>query len=112
MAYRVRVSPSAVADAEAAYLWLKEQVSEKQATKWYNGLVDAVYSLDTLPLRCPLAPKSEDLGIELHQLLYGKHSFTYRILFAIVRENGEEVVRVYRIWHGARDRIKSEDLQE
>lgn len=112
MAYRVKVSPSALADAESAYLWLKEQVSDKQATKWYNGLVDAIYSLDTLPLRCPLAPESEELGVELRQLLYGKRSAAYRILFAVVWEEAEEVVRVYRVWHGARDRIKAEDIKE
>jgi plasmid stabilization system protein ParE len=94
------------------YLWLKEQVSERQATRWYNGLVDAVYSLDTLPLRCPLAAESEELGIALRQLLYGKRSATYRILFALVREGDEEVVRVYRIWHGARDRIQTQDIED
>ncbi|HZP84671.1 MAG TPA: helix-turn-helix domain-containing protein [Chthonomonadaceae bacterium] len=93
MAYRVSISPAALRDAEAGYLWLKEQVSERQATKWYNGLVEAVYSLDTLPLRCPLAAESAELGMALRQLLYGKRSATYRILFALMREGDEEVVR-------------------
>ncbi len=112
MAYRVRVSPSALADAESAYRWLKEQASEKQATQWYNGLADAINSLETLPLRCPLAPESERLEIAIRQLLYGKRSAAYRILFSIARENAEDVVRVYRIWHGARDQIKAEDLND
>lgn len=112
MAYRISISPSALSDAETAYLWFKEHISDKQATQWYNDLLDAVYSLDTMPRRCPLAPESEDTGFELRQLLYGKRSATYRILFALAYENNEEVVRVYRIWRGIRDRVKAEDIED
>src|SRR5260221_14762224 len=112
MAYRVRVSPSALSDAEQSYLWMLEQYSEALATRLYSGLIDAVYSLENFPVRCPLSPEAEDLGKEIRQLLYGKRSATYRILFAIEEEDGEEIVHVFRIWHGARDRIRTEDISE
>lgn len=56
MAYRVDLSISALRDAENAYLWLREQAPEK-ADDWYRGLLEAVYSLENFPNRCPLAPK-------------------------------------------------------
>jgi plasmid stabilization system protein ParE len=114
MAYRVKLSRSAKADADNAFEWLKEKYSEAYATKWFNGLVDAVNSLEELPQRCSLATESEELGIELRQLLYGKRSATYRIVFSIFANtaSGEDIVRVYCIWHGARDKIKASDLHD
>ncbi len=114
MAYPVKVARSAKADAEDAYDWMKTKYSQTKATRWFNGLVDAVYSLEEFPTRCPLAPESEELGIELRQLLYGKGSALYRIVFSI-RESatsGEDIVQVYCIWHGARDKISANDLQD
>jgi plasmid stabilization system protein ParE len=114
MAYRVKISRSAKADAEDAYEWKKEQYSEAHASRWFNGLVDAVNSLAEFPGRCPLAPESEELGIELRQLLYGKRSAAYRIVFGIVQDanSGDELVRVYCIWNSARDKIKVSDLDD
>jgi plasmid stabilization system protein ParE len=113
MAYRVRISPTALGDAEAVFIWLKENISGTYATAWYNGLVDSIYSLEDFPGRCPLTPESEDLGINLRQLLYGKRSMFYRILFAIELDEatGTEFVKIFHIRHGARDRIKLEDLE-
>jgi plasmid stabilization system protein ParE len=112
MAYRVKVSRSALADVEDSYLWMKEHLSEAKAVKWYNGLVDTVYSLEEFPRLGALAPESDDLSIELRQLLYGKRSSIYRILYTIHETDKENMVHVHRIWHGARDRIQIEDLQE
>jgi plasmid stabilization system protein ParE len=112
MAYRVKVSHSALADAEEGYLWMKEHSSEAKAVKWYNGLVNTISSLEDFPRIGTLATESDDLGIELRQLLYGKRSATYRILYTLYWEDGEDIVHVHRIWHGARDRIRLVDLQE
>src|SRR5579871_3809985 len=112
MAYRIDISPSALLDAEEAYLRAAEQ-SPSRANTWYNGLFEAIFSLETMPTRCPLAPESEEIGRELRQLLYGKPGRIYRIVFALVYDEAteEEVIRVYRIWHGARDRLKAEELE-
>ena len=112
MAFRVKVSLSAKTDADHAYAWMKEQYSEEQATKWFNGLVDAVNSLEEFPRRCPLSPESEELGLELRQLLYGKRSGAFRVVFCIINDpiSGDDIVQVYCIRHGSRDKIKGSDL--
>ncbi|HXG64083.1 MAG TPA: type II toxin-antitoxin system RelE/ParE family toxin [Blastocatellia bacterium] len=102
MAYRVDISPSALQDAEDAYLWIKRQ-SPSRAGAWYEGLLEAIFSLENMPARCPLAPESEDIGIAIRQLLYGKKGSMYRILFTIGYDEatGEDVVRIFRIRHSA-----------
>lgn len=113
MPYRVRLSSSATTDAEEGYLWLQRSASERRAFVWYNGLADAVNSLAEMPGRCPTAPEADEPGIELRQLLYGKRSAAYRILFVLIQDggDGDGLVYVFRIWHGARDRIRQEDLE-
>jgi plasmid stabilization system protein ParE len=113
MTYRVDISPSALKDAEEVYLWMREQ-SPSRANAWFVGLIDAIFSLENFPARCPLAPESENIGKEIRQLLYGKRGQIYRIIFGIVRDEatGEEIVRVYRVWHGARDRLQAGDIEE
>jgi plasmid stabilization system protein ParE len=113
MAYRVDISPSALADAEAAYFWIKEHTPDA-AGEWYEGLLETIFSLENFPIRCSLAPESEDIGKEIRQLLYGKRGRTYRIIFAITRDEqaGEGVVRIFRIWHGARERIEASEIEE
>ena len=49
--------------------------------------------------RCPLAPESATLDLEIRELFYGAgNRGTYRVLFAIF---GEEVA-VFHVRHGAR----------
>jgi plasmid stabilization system protein ParE len=69
MAFRVEVSPTALADAELAYYGVREHLPDL-ADPWFDGLQDAVLSLAEMPGRCPLAPESEDLGEVIRQLLY------------------------------------------
>ncbi len=101
MAYRVEISPSALADAEAAFLWIQKD-SPQKAEEWYNGLVDAILSLESFPNRCPIAAESIDVGREIRQLLYKKH----RIIFGVT----DDVVQVFRVRHAARDRLSSDEL--
>lgn len=113
MAYRVDISLPALADAEEAYLRLKEH-SPARAGGWYEGLLETIYSLENFPTRCPLAPESEDLGKEIRQLFYGKRGGVYRILFGITRDEkaGEDVVRIFRIRHSARARAEAGEIEE
>lgn len=107
MEFLVRISPSALADAETAYLWIQERDPD-MADKWFNGLLEAIDSLDRLPARCPVAAESEELGMEIRQLLYGKSKrFRYRILFGI----SETEVIVYRIRHTARQYLTEDDIE-
>ena len=95
MNYEVLLQPAAERDIEAAYVWLAEQ-SPQQAAVWYNGLVDALLSLETFPQRCSVAPESGAFDREIRQFLYAR----YRILFTIRRDE----VHVLHVRHSARDR--------
>lgn len=101
MAFRVEISPSALADIEEAFLWIQQE-SPSTADDWYNGLVDAIVSLENFPNRCSLAPESEDIGREIRLLLYRRH----RILFGVTGD----VVQVFRIRHTAQDRLSPDEL--
>lgn len=106
MAFEVSLSPRAIADAEHAYLWFKEQ-NQTFANEWFQGLSDALASLEQLPARCPVAPESQELDREVRQLLYRKSKkATFRILFGI---SGEEVF-VYRIRHTSQQYLTVEEF--
>jgi toxin ParE1/3/4 len=109
MAYRVDLTPQTVSDIESAFQYI-DQEAPAYAKRWLLGLMDTVYSLEDMPERFPVAPESEDFGKEIRQALYGKRSGVYRILFRIYPD--ERIVRVISVRHGARDRLKPEDLAD
>lgn len=101
MKYEVNLTDQAHAEAEFAFKWI-EQSSPTNAVEWFNGLVDAVETLCSMPERCIVAPESEDVGQEIRQLLYGK----FRILFSIEKQT----VYVLHIRHGAQKHLSKEDF--
>lgn len=109
MEFRVDISIPALQDAESAFLWIRD-FNPQKAKAWYEGLLEAVFSLEESPQRCALAPESKFLGREIKQLVYGKRSQTYRIFFEIIES--EKVVRIYRIWHSSRNWITKEDFEQ
>ncbi|HBB31035.1 MAG TPA: type II toxin-antitoxin system RelE/ParE family toxin [Cyanobacteria bacterium UBA8803] len=105
MAYHVEISPTAISDIEATFLWLRER-SPEIANKWVNSCSEAMLSLEQFPERCQLAPESKLMGIEIRQLL---HQNKYRILFTITLDTTETegVVQIHRVMHSARDRLRT-----
>ncbi len=97
MEYHIEVTAKAKAEAEEAYLWIYRN-SPANAVKWYNGLDDAIQSLSRYPTMCPLAPEHASFKQEIRQLLYGKRSGVYRILFTIEGD----LVTVLHVRHAAR----------
>jgi plasmid stabilization system protein ParE len=97
MNYRVIIQPSAQAEMEEAYLWVHDHAPLRIA-KWCNGLVEAILSLANHPQRCSLAPESDAFDEEINQLLFGKRTNVYRILFTIQ----ENTVSVLHVRHAAR----------
>jgi plasmid stabilization system protein ParE len=81
--YCVIIQPPAAAEMDEAYVGIAERAPES-ATKWFNGLEDAIYSLEDFPQRCPVAEESKAFDVEIRQLVYGKRVGAYRILFTIV----------------------------
>jgi len=97
MNYRVIIQPSAQAEMEEAYLRVHDHAPLRIA-KWYNGLVEAILSLANHPQRCSLAPESDSFDEEIRQLLFGRRTNVYRILFTIQ----ENTVSVLHVRHAAR----------
>lgn len=97
--YKVIISFEAEQNVDEAYLWIA-QSSEREALRWYEGIIGAMKSLAKLPFRCPLSPETE-LGLvdqKVHQLLYGSGHWKYRILYTVDADE----VRIAHVRHGAR----------
>ena len=60
--------------------------------------------LESFPSRCPLALESEYLDIEIRQLLYEKK---YRILFSIVDDENDGIVKIHRVRHSSQQSFDS-----
>src|SRR3989442_12450731 len=82
MEYRVELTARALAEADRARDWIA-QASPERASRWYQGLLDAIASLSSHPRRCPLDRENADFAEELRQLLYGRRRGVYRVLFTI-----------------------------
>jgi plasmid stabilization system protein ParE len=95
--HQVIILPAAERDIGEAYEWLAEQDAEA-AIRWYNRLLEVIFSLDTFPERCPLAPESEFFNAEIREIFHGRRQYKYRILFT----TSENEVHVLHVRHGAR----------
>jgi plasmid stabilization system protein ParE len=68
--YHVLFTPRA-RDPLNAFWWIEER-SPTAAARWYAGLRRAVAKLAKMPERYPIAEESEQLGLNLRQMLYGR----------------------------------------
>jgi len=101
MTYRVRLTSQAEADVERIYRWIISE-APLQGVGWFNGLVEAIGTLCHNPERCALAPESPLFEEPIRQLVYGKRSGRYRILFTV----RGETVEVLHVRHGARRQVR------
>jgi plasmid stabilization system protein ParE len=99
MAFRVELSPEALADLDGIATHILKRGSPESAERWFNGIIDAIRSLHNMPERCPIADESADLQTQVRFLLHGKRNRRYRIYFAI--HNESETVRVFHVRHWA-----------
>jgi plasmid stabilization system protein ParE len=81
----------------------------RQGAKWFNGLEQAVLSLDAHPKRCPVAPESIDPDQPVRVLSYGRKPHVYRVFFTVDDET--KAVRVVHVRRGARRRPIAEELR-
>lgn len=97
MKYIVIIMPSAARELDEAYDWLVQQ-TPLNAPDWYNGLLDALLTLEDMPARCSLCPERRGGDPDTRQLVYGDKRHGYRIFFVI---RGERVI-VTHIRHTSR----------
>ena len=76
--YAVIVEDPAITDVEEAYLHIKKE-APLSAERWFNRLFKAIYSLESMPFRCPLAPENDVFDEEIRHLIFG----SYRIIFTV-----------------------------
>jgi plasmid stabilization system protein ParE len=81
LTYRVVFTARARADIIQQFHFLVDR-SPSAADLWYTGIEKGIAKLGTLPERHPKAlDESEQLGVTLRQMLYGRRSGVFRILF-------------------------------
>ena len=95
--YQVIILPAAESDIGGVYERLAEQ-NPLAAVRWYNQLLEVIFSLDIFPERCPFAPESKFLNAEIREIFHGRRQHKYRILFTV----SEQEVHVLHVRHGAR----------
>jgi plasmid stabilization system protein ParE len=105
MDYQVNVSTQAGLDAVEVHERIAKD-TPRTADRWLQGLFDAIASLTLFPERCSLAPEATRVTGEIRQLFYGKRRHRYRVLFVIEAHT----VRVLRVVHGARRRLRRDQL--
>ena len=78
--YKVILHPDAELDIESSFKWGCRAWGKENAKLWVRKLRRAVRKqLTSLPLACPLAPESEQLGVSIRHLIIGR----YRVLFTV-----------------------------
>ena len=107
MVYQIEISPTAVADIESIFLWIKED-SPERAYRWVRGCYEIMLTLSNFPRRCSLALESKYMGIEVRQLLYKKQ---FHILFTVseAAEEQEGIVYIHRVRRGSQQKLQSID---
>jgi len=100
MAYHIEFADRAARDLEALYVE-KNAAESEAASRWYNGIEEAVYALATCPDRCPMAPEARKLRRELRHL--------HRVMYEV--DERRQTVWVLTVRHGARRRLKASDVK-
>ncbi len=111
MAYQIEISPTAIKDVDRVFEWIKERSqSVDVAAKWLDECYEVILTLEEFPDRCSRAPESEQIGMDIRQLLYGRKR-SYRILFTIEFQGlpNEGLVHIHRIMRSAQERLRYEE---
>ncbi len=108
MAYRVELTRNAETELEDLYLWVFERAA-RQGTAWFNGLEQAILSLERLPTRCHVASDPLDRDQPVRVLNYGRRAHVFRVFFTIAETS--KVVRILHIRRGARQEPTHGDLK-
>ena len=78
--YKVILHSDAESDIESSFKWGCRAWREENAKLWVRKLRRAITKqLTSLPLACPLAPESGQLGVSIRHLIVGR----YRVIFTV-----------------------------
>lgn len=104
MAYLVNITSRAERDLASLYHEIHAGESDT-ALKWYQGLKEAVLSLEEQPNRCPATPEKH----QLRHHLYGSKPYIYRVIYRVMEK--QKRVDILNVRHDARTKLKSSDLK-
>jgi plasmid stabilization system protein ParE len=105
LAFRVDITEAALADAEDFVEYVRREKRDAAGAEgWWNGLLNALFSLEQRPGRGSLVPDGALRTRGLRQILYQSH----RIVFAL--DEQREIVRVLRIYHVSRRELRKRDV--
>ena len=105
MAFRVDITEAALADAEDFVEYVRRKKRDTVgAERWWNGLLDALFSLEQRPGRGSLLVEVALRSRGLRQILYQSH----RIVFEL--DEQLEIIRVLRIYHASRRGLRQRDV--
>jgi toxin ParE1/3/4 len=93
----------ALSDLPYLYEWIGAESGEA-AAQWYNGLEDAIYSLEEQPARCPRTPESD----RYRHLLYGHKPHIYRVIYRVLEK--QKQVDVLHITSRGNARLRSREI--
>lgn len=103
--YNVIVQPPAMADIDAAYLYIREH-APRAAEKWLRGIQKTIDGLQFFPNAHALAREHKEFREPIRQTTYGRGTGVYRIIFVV---RGDDV-RVLHVRHGARQAMPDREL--
>lgn len=106
--YQTRLTARAERDVEQILGWFQKQQALVAGARWYHQLLTKVATLEQNPQRCSIAEESEEVGVEVRELLFGRRAGIYRILFVV---SGKRV-EILHIRHAARDLPAAGDFFE
>jgi toxin ParE1/3/4 len=107
MTYRVEITQRAARDLEYLYQYIHAE-SSPAAARWYNGLEEAIGTLERFPRRCRIAPEGTKSKRPLRHLLCGCKPHVFRVVYEIDELDG--AVRILTIRHGVREEEVASDL--
>ncbi|MEN1679694.1 MAG: type II toxin-antitoxin system RelE/ParE family toxin [Planctomycetota bacterium] len=94
--YRVTISDEALEGVERYLDYIEEQSgTSRVAARWWEKALAGIFSLETMPHRCPLAPEDEFAERTIRVLIVDKFLFLYTI------DEEDSVVRVLDCRHGS-----------
>ncbi len=106
MDFVLKLTARALADLDEIYRSVQSN-APLTAPYWHARLLKTIESLTRMPQRCSLAEESDDLGLELRELQFGKRRGAFRILFTI----SGQTVDVVHVRRASRSRIQPDDLK-
>lgn len=103
----VIILPEAEENILAVAKWWAENRSVEQAERWYDGILDAIDSLEINPDRCPPARENAKFPYDIRELHFGLGSHpTHRVIYTVRPDS----VVVLSVRHAAQQDLAEDDL--